>query len=321
MLDVSLGKIYYIKDGKTLIEDATVSSENLDRQKVPGFSRRVTLYSDRELLTNNKNLTDIYKQYLDGNYTIIRALHPGISDMGKINILPEYDVNIYIPYRPSLGDIDKLKEVLDKYKEEKEFAFKIYNDCKSNYDLYDYGYNYSDNQRSVSGICEYFYKEKLLMLNPYEQEMFNKYRNFDLNSLMLEDYYKYVLNNRNTAVVIITPDEVIKKAVTKSFHKREIENTLGYKMNPNLSYNELTSDCNLVIGFITKGVIIVYLDININEFQQEALKSFVNDVNDVKQIKESLIANVNVVRDGVTIYEGELADVIPYLEENKKRQL
>lgn len=321
MLDVSLGKIYYIKDGKTLIEDATVSSENLDRQKVPGFSRRVTLYSDRELLTNNKNLTDIYKQYLDGNYTIIRALHPGISDMGKINILPEYDVNIYIPYRPSLGDIDKLKEVLDKYKEEKEFAFKIYNDCKSNYDLYDYGYNYSDNQRSVSGICEYFYKEKLLMLNPYEQEMFNKYRNFDLNSLMLEDYYKYVLNNRNTAVVIITPDEVIKKTVTKSFHKREIENTLGYKMNPNLSYNELTSDCNLVIGFITKGVIIVYLDININEFQHEALKSFVNDVNDVKQIKESLIANVNVVRDGVTIYEGELADVIPYLEENKKRQL
>ena len=92
-------------------------------------------------------------------------------------------------------------------------------------------------------------------------------------------------------------------------------------MNPNLSYNELTSDCNLVIGFITKGVIIVYLDININEFQQEALKSFVNDVNDVKQIKESLIANVNVVRDGVTIYEGELVDVIPYLEENKKRQL
>ena len=156
MLDVSLGKIYYIKDGKTLIEDATVSRENLDRQKVSGFSRRVTLYSDRELFTDEKDLTDIYKQYLDDDYTVIRALHPGISAMGKINILPEYNVNIYISYKPSLGDIDKLKEVLDKYKEEKEFAFKIYNDRISDYDLYDYGYNYSDNQRSVSSICEYF---------------------------------------------------------------------------------------------------------------------------------------------------------------------
>ena len=92
MLDVSLGKIYYIKDGKTLIEDATVSRENLDRQKVSGFSRRVTLYSDRELFTDEKDLTDIYKQYLDDDYTVIRALHPGISAMGKINILPEYNV-------------------------------------------------------------------------------------------------------------------------------------------------------------------------------------------------------------------------------------
>ncbi len=323
MLDISLGKIYYIKDGKTLIEDATVSREILDRQKVPGLSRRITLYSDNELLTNNKNLLDIYKKYLDGNYTIVRVLHPGISDMGKINILPEYNINIYIPYKPSLKDIDRLKEVLDKYKEEKEFAFSIYNDYKIDYDLYDYGYNYSDNQRSVNGICEYFYKEKLSMLNSYEQEMFSKYRNFDLNSLILEDYYKYTLNNRNAAVIIITPEEIIKKTVTKSFHRREILSFLNdfYQINPNLSYNELTSNYNLVVGFISKDVIAVYVDININEFQLEALKSFVKDVNDIKEVKETLIASVNVVRDGMTIYEGKLLDVISYLEKNKKRQL
>ncbi len=323
MSDISLGKVYFIKNGKTLIEEATVSKENLARQKVPVLSRRATLYNDRELFTNEKSLTDIYKQFIDDNYTIIRALHPGISDMGKINILPEHDISIYIPYKPNLKDIDNVKEVLDTYKEEKEIAFKIYNDCKSDYDLYDYGYNYSDNQRSVSGICEYFYKEKLSMLNPYEKEMFNKYRNFDLNGLVLEDYYKYVLNNRNTAVIIITPAEIIKKTVIKSFHKREILASLRdfYQIDPNLSYNELASDYNLIVGFITKGVIGVYVDVNINEFQQEALKSFVDDVNEVKQIKESLIANVNVVRDGKIIYEGELADIISYLEENKKRQL
>ena len=241
MSDISLGKVYYIKNGKTLIEDATVSRGNLDRQVVPGLSRRVTLYSDRELFTNNKNLDDIYKQFIDDNYTVIRCLHPGISDMGKINVLPEYDTNIYIPYKPSIEDIDNVKEVLDTYKGENEFAFKIYNDCKSDYDLYDYGYNYSDNQRSVSGICEYFYKEKLAMLNAYEQEMFNKYRNYDLNGLILEDYYKYALNNRNTAVVIITPDKMIKKTVIKSFHKREILASLSdiYQIDPFVGKDEI----------------------------------------------------------------------------------
>ena len=161
------------------------------------------------------------------------------------------------------------------------------------------------------------------MLNSYEQEMFSKYRNFDLNSLILEDYYKYTLNNRNAAVIIITPEEIIKKTVTKSFHRREILSFLNdfYQINPNLSYNELTSNYNLVVGFISKDVIAVYVDININEFQLEALKSFVKDVNDIKEVKETLIASVNVVRDGMTIYEGKLLDVISYLEKNKKRQL
>ena len=154
------------------------------------------------------------------------------------------------------------------------------------------------------------------MLNSYEQEMFSKYRNFDFNSLILEDYYKYTLNNRNAAVIIITPEEIIKKTVTKSFHRREILSFLNdfYQINPNLSYNELTSNYNLVVGFISKDVIAVYVDININEFQLEALKSFVKDVNDIKEVKETLIASVNVVRDGMTIYEGKLLDVISYLE-------
>ena len=68
-------------------------------------------------------------------------------------------------------------------------------------------------------------------------------------------------------------------------------------------------------------MIAVYVDININEFQLEALKSFVKDVNDIKEVKETLIASVNVVRDGMTIYEGKLLDVISYLEKNKKRRL
>lgn len=323
MSDISLGKVYFIKNGKTLVEDATVSKENLAKQKVPGLSRRLTLYSDRELFTNEKDLTTIYKQFIDNNYTVIRAMHPGICNMGKIDVLPEYMVNIYIPYKPSLEDINNLKEVLDTYKEEKEYAYKIYNDRKSDYDLYDYGYNYSDNQGSVSDICEYFYKEKLSMLNPTEQEIFYKYRNFDLKALSFEDYYKYPVNNRNTAVVIITSDEIIKKTVTKSFHRREIEAYLNsiYQITPNLSYNDLTSNYNLVIGIITKGVIGVYVNADINDFQQEALKSFIDDVKEIESLKEDLITNANVIRDGKTIYDGNLADLIPYFEENKKRQL
>lgn len=153
--------------------------------------------------------------------------------------------------------------------------------------------------------------------------MFFKYRSFDLNSLILEDYYKYSINNKNTAIIIITPDEVIKKTVTKSFHKREIKACLDkfYKVDDNFNYNELVSNHNLVVGLITKDVIITYVNANINEFQQEALKTFANDINDIKQLREDLISNASVVKDSEIVYEGKLEDVIPYLEENKKRQL
>ena len=100
-------------------------------------------------------------------------------------------------------DIDGLREILSNYNNN---SLTIANLRSNDYDFYDYLYNYSYNERKPYEICELFYKEKNLILDDNSQKMFDKYREFNMASLVLEDYSKYPLNNRNTGVVIIMPD-------------------------------------------------------------------------------------------------------------------
>lgn len=243
---------------------------------------------------------------------------------GEISILPQYEVDIYIPFKPNLDDVTRLKEVLDIYKEEKEYAFRIINCREDDYDLYDYD-NFSYIKRNIGDICEYYYKEKNNVLTPLEQEMFDRYRNFDLHNLILEDYYNYPLNNRNAAIFIVTPRETIKKTVTKSFHKREIISSLNHLLtlsdaDKSVSYSKLVSDYNLVLGFITKDSIGVYVNSDINDYQHKKLEEFVDEVYDVKTYKEDLITNVNVIRDNEIVFDGELNSVKTFFSTKNKNR-
>ena len=141
--------------------------------------------------------------------------------------------------------------------------------------------------------------------------MFDKYREFNMASLVLEDYSKYPLNNRNTGVVIIMPDLIIKRTVTKSFHKKECLGVLKrfYEVNDASSYVNLVSTYNLVIGIITKDTISAYVSSDINDYQLNELLTFVKETYDIKSIKDDLITNVNIIKDGESIYIGELSDV------------
>ena len=205
-------------------------------------------------------------------------------------------------------DIDGLREVLSNYSNN---SLTITNLRSNDYDFYDYLYNYSYNERKPYEICELFYKEKNLILDDNSQKMFDKYREFNMASLVLEDYSKYPLNNRNTGVVIIMPDLIIKRTVTKSFHKKECLGVLKrfYEVNDASSYVNLVSTYNLVIGIITKDTISAYVSSDINDYQLNELLAFVKETYDIKSIKDDLITNVNIIKDGESIYIGELSDV------------
>ena len=303
-----LGNIYFIKDGKVLTEQATISEENMSKQSFPGFNKRLKLYSDKELEYNSKDIPIIYRDYLNNNVTIIRAFHKAFGNMEEVTLLDDYNVDIYIPTNPSMLDIPLLKKILSNYNDN---SSTITNLCNDGYDLYDFLYNYSNNKRSLSEICEYYYQEKTIALDSTTQEMFNKYRNFNMASLVLEDYSKYPLNNRNTGVVIIMPDLIIKRTVTKSFHKKECLGVLKrfYEVNDASSYVNLVSTYNLVIGIITKDTISAYVSSDINDYQLNELLTFVKETYDIKSIKDDLITNVNIIKDGESIYIGELSDV------------
>lgn len=157
------------------------------------------------------------------------------------------------------------------------------------------------------------------MLDDNSQEMFDKYREFNMTSLVLEDYSKYPLNNRNTGVVIIMSDLVIKRTVTKSFHKKECLDVLKrfYEVNDASSYVDLVSTYNLVIGIITKDTISAYVSSDINDYQLNELLAFVKETYNIKSIKDDLITNVNIIKDGESIYIGELSDVRNLFARNK----
>ena len=311
-----LGDLYFIKDGKLLKETATINDENLLRQSFPGLSKSLRLYSDKELESGSKDIIDIYKRILDDNITVVRACHKAIGNMGEVTLLDDYDVDIYIPLNPSMRDIDKLRGVLSNYNDN---SMSITNLHSNGYDFYNYLYNYSQNERKVWEICEFYYKEKNLMLDNNLQEMFKKYREFNMASLVLDDYSDYPLNNRNTGIVIMMPDSVIKRAVTKSFHKRECLDVLKkfYNVGNDSPYVDLVSDYNLVIGIITKDTISAYVSSLINDYQLNELFAFVKDAYDIKSMKDDLLTNVNIIKDGESIYIGELSDVKDFFVHDK----
>ena len=264
----------------------------------------------------SKDIIDIYKRILDDNTTIVRAYHKAIGNMGEVTLLDDYDVDIYIPLKPSMMDIEGLKEVLSNYDDN---SISIINLHSNGYDFYNYLYNYSQNERKAWQICEFYYKEKNLKLDDNLQEMFDKYRKFNMVSLVLDDYSDYPLNNRNTGIIIMMPDLIIKRAVTKSFHKKECLDVLKkfYDVDNDSSYVDLVSDYNLVIGIITKDTISAYVSSLINDYQLNELLAFVKETYDIKSIKDDLITNVNIIKDGESIYVGELSDVEDLFARNK----
>lgn len=315
-----LGDIYFIKDGKVLTEQATISEENMSKQSFSGFNKRLRLYSDKELASGSKDFSVIYRDYLNNNVTIIRAFHKAFGNMEEVTLLDDCNVDIYIPTNPSMLDIKPLKEILSNYNENSSTITNLRND---GYDFYDFLYNYSNNKRSLPEICEYYYQEKSIALDTTTQEMFNKYRNFNMASLVLEDYSKYTLNNRNTGIVIILPELTIKKTVTKSFHQRECFDELKkyFQVNDNSSYIDLVSDNTIAISLITRDSIISYINTNINDYQQESLKDFISEVYQIKTLKSDLIAGANIIDNKDIIYDGKLDGVVSFFEERQKKEL
>lgn len=315
-----LGNIYFIKDGKVLTEQATISEENMSKQSFSGFNKRLRLYSDKELASGSKDFSVIYRDYLNNNVTIIRAFHKAFGNMGEVTLLDDCNVDIYIPTNTTMLDIKPLKEILSNYNDNSSTITNLRND---GYDFYDFLYNYSNNKRSLPEICEYYYKEKSIALDTTTQEMFNKYRNFNMASLVLEDYSKYTLNNRNTGIIIILPELTIKKTVTKSFHQRECFDELKkyFQVNDNSSYIDLVSNNTIAISLITRDSIISYINANINDYQKESLKDFISEVYQIKTLKTDLIAGANIVDNKDIIYDGKLDGVVSFFEERQKKEL
>lgn len=82
MAELTIGKVYFIKDGAVSIKDVSLSNNDLRKQMLPGLGRRIMLHSNEELEMGQVDLYHTYRPRLDENYTVVRAIHSAMCDMG-----------------------------------------------------------------------------------------------------------------------------------------------------------------------------------------------------------------------------------------------
>lgn len=322
----TIGNLYYIKNGKIECKEMLLSDINLKIQKETASNGAIKLYSDDEMTKVGKKDFHLYDEELSNNITVVRKANKAINDLGDILILEDFYIDIYIPKNVNILDFNALDNILKSLDRDKNL-FGITNIRNDDFDFYDWSYNRFITDSDVSLICKYYYKEKLGMLNEEEKEMFSKYRNFDIEKLILEDFGRYPLNNNNIGIIMLTENKNIKKAGIKSNHKNEVISEIQKLGNlpKNLNYIDLVNLYNLVLILVTKDSIIGYVNGNINDYQKILLEEIINEIKGLKLKRNDLICGCNVILNGNIVYSGDfenLKDILHFeteteLEERK----
>ena len=105
-------------------------------------------------------------------------------------------------------------------------------------------------------VVDIFLRDATNISTEEEKVMFQKFRNFDLRSVLLdEDIYKYPINHEQCGVVIVGEKDYLEATVTKKFHEDEIMYQLSKLFHKDLtlddfSYFDAVSDYNFVIALI-----------------------------------------------------------------------
>ncbi|MEG1900073.1 MAG: hypothetical protein RR161_00805 [Bacilli bacterium] len=338
-----IGKTYLFKEGEVTVLDLTITESSLkiisDDLKL-NFDYNINSDEERQLSfindDYNVDVDKMYQEYINAGFSVIRD---GIlirkTEEGNITadkrrslscvvaqfITSKDAINIRTKFKEleasSSKDFIKLKNYLQN-----ENGFTI-----DNYDLR------QNNHVLTSMILDYYLKEKLGQLTKEEQEMFDKYRNFDLTEVLtVDNKSKYPVNNTNAGVMVITKEKTFESTVKGMQHALEFDVVFqnmksdidSSKMDiPAMVYN--SSD---VLVQVSLGFLIIWQPDNMNEYQVETVRNIAKIVNNI---------NKNVSKDKqIGLYSSEISgptfestfdvgknytQLISYLDENYSKQV
>ena len=146
-------------------------------------------------------------------------------------------------------------------------------------------------------VVDIFLRDATNISTEEEKVMFQKFRNFDLRSVLLdEDIYKYPINHEQCGVVIVGEKDYLEATVTKKFHEDEIMYQLSKLFHKDLtlddfSYFDAVSDYNFVIALIRPQSVDAVFPTQVNSYQYHILADMSNRLDDIYR------------EDGISIYQ------------------
>ena len=310
---MDIGKTYFFKDGQVKFINLTITEEELDaacaevntQMRIPLVSSEEHGFNPNVNHTNTSTL-EIYNQYIKAGYSVIRYCRIFDMDYTNANITLSTKCDCVVSLKITVEDAFNIQSIFESLEPKKAFdKGYVYNINRNMFNEIDYDYYDPSQNRGIlsSEILPYFLKEKTGKLSLEEQEVFNTYRNFDLEKLLTYDIPKeYKLNNDNAGLIVISPDNIYASTCKRMQHKAELNMILGH-IRPDIDSNsdimEYTEKSRSIIIQVCKGELIMWFPRHIKKYQADQIRTLIEAIKQINSIsKEDVIVSASECFNG-----------------------
>lgn len=152
--------------------------------------------------------------------------------------------------------------------------------AKMNNHLYDFKkYQAILKNRKSKKVLDMFLRKKLNMLTKEEEEIYHRYEDFDLDTLLFgKDIELDTLNNDNCGVISIFLDTTYKSCNTTNAHSDTTEKHCRWYDE---THDVKSSDENSIHIRVFKEVLTFFIPEHLNDYQREELNRIIMEVDDL----------------------------------------
>ena len=249
--------------------------------------------NEQMLVNPNSSLKDAY-QALENGDNHIPFVHKYYKEFFRegiplINLQPKilrngkrvFNLMAFLPKNVSFGVKEHFKNTIERISENYSIARK---DLIAVYDKNSFGYNYEvypplveEVDTSFGDVIDMYYRDMKDISSVDEKNMFDTFRNFDLEKMFFdESYYDWPINHNGCGVYLFTREgEVLSSTVTKRLHIEDLSYLLSSYYDENLTYRysfpEIVTKFGVGVGFIRSQKAQIFIPTSITEEQKKQI--------------------------------------------------